>query len=80
MPGLRPTPPEPPDDDAPIPVNFGYLTMRAQTGEVFFAMTFQQMIAFLTEIIDRLDEDDASAIYHLNKINAILRSYLNNGN
>ena len=53
--------------------------MRAQTGEVFFAMTFQQMIAFFTEIIDRLDEEDASAIYHLNKINAILRRYLNNG-
>jgi hypothetical protein len=81
MPGLRPTPPEPnPEDENTLgKVNFGYITMQTQTGEIFFAMTFQQIIAFLSNIANILDEDeDDSAIYRFNQINDHLRKYLGN--
>ena len=83
MPGLRPTIPEPDpdpgDENSSVPVNFSYLTMRAQSGEVFFAMTFQQMIAFLSEVLSRLDEEDESTMHHLYQINNILRKYIGDG-
>lgn len=81
MPGLRPTLPEPdPEDENTLgQFSFGYITMQTQTGEMYFAMTFQQIIAFLSNIAGTLDEDDdESAIYRLNQINDHLRKYLGN--
>ena len=81
MPGLRPTPPEPdPEDENTLDqVSFGYITMQSQTGELYFAMTFQQIIAFLSNIASTLDEDeDDSAIYRFHQISEHLRKYLGN--
>ena len=81
MPGLRPTPPEPdpePNENEAFSVNFSYMRMQSQTGQVFYAMTFQQIISFLTDIRSRLDEDE-SAIFHLDRINEILRKFIQDG-
>ncbi len=85
MPGLRPTPPEPePNDNGSnnkgAPVDFSYMTLKSSTtGQVLFAMTFQQIIEFLDEVTDTLSEGEESAMFHLNQIKRVLRRYIKHG-
>jgi hypothetical protein len=82
MPGFHPTPPEPNPEETPAgatPIGFGYMKMRSPTGHKVYAMTFQQMIQFFDNIMDQLEEEETSAMYHFQQMKRILRKYIQDG-
>lgn len=77
MPGLRPTPPPPPEpEDDLTQVEFSYILLQSQTGDKIFAMTFHQIIEFLDNIENTLDEDEEIVADHFDLIKRVLRRYI----
>lgn len=78
MPGLRPQPHEPEDDDSEH-IPFGYMTLQSQGGDTIFAMTFQQLIEFLGSIEETLDDDEEIVADYFGTIKRLLRGFIQDG-
>lgn len=75
MPGLRPNKPDPDEDQDGFSFDLQYFTMGRSDKEgapVIYAMTFEQIIDFLTRMETKIDDDD-SILLRFNQIKAILK-------
>lgn len=83
MPGFRPSRKDDndtqPEQGRRTELDFSYIKMRSSDGQVFYAMTFQQIIEFLDEISGQLGAGEESAMHHLTQIKRILRTFIKHG-